>query len=82
MIPKFFNNKKYSYIASFVATSLFIQAGGDVLSIFIWVWQLDTSLVKIFKAYNVAAISKLLIWKQDSSGVQFHPVEFPLQAAL
>ena len=35
----------------------------------------------IFKAYNAAAISKVLMWKQDSSGIQFPPMEFLLPAA-
>ena len=37
--------------------------------------------VEIFKAYNAATTSNVLMWKQDSSGVEFSPMEFPLQAA-
>ena len=37
--------------------------------------------MQIFKVYNAAAISKVLMWKQDSSGVQFPPMEFLLPAA-
>ena len=67
------------YIASFGAVFLFIHARDDVLSTYNWIRQLDTSHVKVFKAFNASAIN-ILVWKQDSSGAQFPPADFPSQA--